>query len=96
MKLLWAPEAVHDLVRLRAFLEPNSPAAAERAATRIRRLAAALVVQPELGRVVENSPGLLDLIASFGAGAYVLRYRIYSDAVVVVRVWHSRESRRSG
>ena len=26
-------------------------------------------------------------------GAYVLRYRIDEDAVVVARVWHSREAR---
>ncbi|HEY3451984.1 MAG TPA: type II toxin-antitoxin system RelE/ParE family toxin [Myxococcales bacterium] len=93
MNLLWAPGAVQDLVRLREFLEPGSSAAAERAAARIRQAASALLVQLEAGRVVEDAPELRDLIAPFGAGAYVIRYRIYSDAVLVVRVWHSREER---
>ena len=30
----------------------------------------------------------------FGIGAYVLRYRIHDETVVVIRVWHSREVRR--
>ena len=29
----------------------------------------------------------------FGAGAYVLRYRVHDDTVVVIRVWHNREAR---
>jgi len=30
----------------------------------------------------------------FGASAYLLRYRIHDDTLVVIRVWHSREARR--
>ncbi|HEX7259558.1 MAG TPA: type II toxin-antitoxin system RelE/ParE family toxin [Candidatus Saccharimonadia bacterium] len=31
---------------------------------------------------------------SFGAGSYVLRYMVEkNDAVIVIRVWHSREYR---
>ena len=32
-----------------------------------------------------------ELLVLFGAGAYVLRYRVHRDAVVIIRVWHSRE-----
>ncbi|HTP49433.1 MAG TPA: type II toxin-antitoxin system RelE/ParE family toxin [Anaeromyxobacteraceae bacterium] len=93
MRLLWTPGAVRDLARLRKLLQPNSPEAAERAAARIRQAAAALIEQPEIGRMVGDALALRDLVASFGGGAYVLRYRIYSDAVVIARVWHSREDR---
>jgi plasmid stabilization system protein ParE len=93
VRLLWTPGAVRDLARLRGLLEPGNPEAAERAAARIRQAAAALLEQPEVGRVVEDVPNLRDLIAPFGGGAYVLRYRIYPDAVVIARVWHSREDR---
>jgi plasmid stabilization system protein ParE len=34
-----------------------------------------------------------ELFVPFGAGAYVLRYRIHADTIVVLRVWHSREER---
>lgn len=90
--LRWLPEAVHDLVRLRDFIGDKNPAAAERAARRIREAAAILRKQPELGRSVEGED-FRDLLAPFGGGAYVLRYRIDEDAVVVVRVWHGREER---
>jgi toxin ParE1/3/4 len=90
--LLWLPEAVHDLVRLRAFIGEKNPGAAQRAARRIREAAAVLRERPELGRVVEGEE-FRDLVAPFGGGAYVLRYRIDDDAVVVARVWHSREER---
>ena len=94
-ELRLAPDAVQDLARLRAFLGEKSSAAAERAAARILQVATLLVEQPELGRPVEDEelPGLREILAPFGGGAYVLRYRIDADAVVIARVWHSREER---
>jgi plasmid stabilization system protein ParE len=93
--LRFAPDAVQDLVRLRAVLGVKSSAAAERAASRILQVAALLVEQPELGRPVEDEdlPGLREILAPFGGGAYLLRYRIDAEAVVIARVWHSREER---
>jgi len=90
--LRWAPEAVRDLARLREFLGDKNPSAAERAALRIREAAAVLREHPELGRIAEDEE-FRDLVAPLGGGAYVLRYRIDEDAVIVVRVWHSREDR---
>ncbi len=91
--LRWAPGAVADLARLRAFLGDKSTAAAARAAQRIREAAELLRAQPELGQAVEGEV-FRDLLAPFGGGAFVLRYRIDEDAVFVVRVWHGREERR--
>lgn len=34
-----------------------------------------------------------EIFLAFGAGAYVLRYRIDGDTVVILRTWHSREKR---
>ena len=92
MILRWTPEAVNDLARLRAFIGDKNPAAAKRAALRILEAAAVLREQPELGRAVEEED-FRDLVARFGGGAYVLRYRVDPDAVVIARVWHSREGR---
>lgn len=91
--LRWLPEAVEDLARLREFIGRKNLAAAQRAARRILDAAAVLRQQPELGHAVEGED-FRDLVAPFGAGAYVLRYRIDADAGVVARVWHSREVRR--
>ncbi len=91
--LIWLPEAVEDLARLRDFLHPNNPAAARRAAKRILDGAKSLRRNPAVGRPVDAPEGFRDLVLSFGAGAYVLRYRLAEDVIVVVRVWHSRETR---
>ncbi len=90
--LRWAPDAVRDLARLRDFLGSKNAAAAARAAERILQAAAMLRERPELGHVVEDEDWR-ELLAPAGRTAYVLRYRIDEDAVVIARVWHSREDR---
>ena len=90
--LRWAPDAVRDLARLRDFLGPKNAAAAARAAERILQAVATLREQPELGHVVEDEDWR-ELLVPAGRIAYVLRYRIDEDAVVIARVWHSREDR---
>jgi plasmid stabilization system protein ParE len=90
--LRWAPDAVRDLARLRDFLGSKNAAAAARAAERILHAAATLRETPELGHVVEDEDWR-ELLVPAGRIAYVLRYRIDDDAVVIARVWHSREDR---
>lgn len=50
---------------------------------------------PYLGVPMEHDLAYRQLFIPFGKRAYVLRHRIdmASDTLVVVRVWHSRESR---
>ena len=93
MKLIWSPDAVHDLQRLKEFIQPFNESAAKRAVNRIRQMAAALASEPELGRILEDVSNMREMVAHFGGGAYVLRYRIYSDVIVIARIWHSREQR---
>ncbi len=52
-----------------------------------------LLEMPEIGRPMKDGEGRRELFIAFGMGAYVLRYRIDSDAVVIIRVWHSHEHR---
>lgn len=40
-----------------------------------------------------DDTGRREFFVLFGASAYVLRYRIDCDTVVVIRVWHNREAR---
>lgn len=90
--LRWAPDAVRDLARLRDFLGSKNAAAAARAAERILQAARMLREQPELGHVVEDEEWR-ELLVPAGRIAYVLRYRIDADAIVIARLWHSREDR---
>ncbi len=90
--LRWAPDSVRDLARLRDFLGTKNAAAAARAAEIILQAAATLRQTPELGHIVEDEDWR-ELLVHAGRIAYVLRYRIDEDAVVIARVWHSREDR---
>ena len=93
MTVRWLPAALDDIRRLYDFLLDKAPAAAGRAARAIRAGADRLVDSPEIGRPLADRTDRRELVIPFGAGAYVLRYRIHDDKVVVIRVWHNREAR---
>ena len=93
MKLVWLPESADDVERLFHFLVGKNPSAAGRAMRTILQGADGLLEHPEAGVPLGDGTGRRELYLPFGAGAYVLRYRIHYEDVVIVRVWHSRESR---
>jgi plasmid stabilization system protein ParE len=92
-EIVWLPEAVRDVMRLRDFIRNKNQAAARRAATRIKEATQILTDNPEAGRPVEDLLSFRDLFIAFGAGNYVLRYREDGARIVIVRIWHSREER---
>jgi plasmid stabilization system protein ParE len=51
---------------------------------------------PQAGHAMDDGTGRRELILPFGAGAYVLRYKIDGEDVVIIRAWHSREDRDGG
>ena len=91
--VVWLPEALEDMARLYDFLAEKSPDAAKRAAICIRAAVKQLEQFPDAGVPMDDG-ARREVFVSFGAGAYVARYRrnVNGD-VVVIRVWHSRESR---
>lgn len=93
--VVWLPEALEDVERLYGFLKEKSDAAAMRAAQTILQGAQILEKSPESGRPMNDDTARRELFLPFGAGAYVLRYKLDSvSTVVIIRVWHSRENRR--
>ena len=93
MTVRWLEPALDDIRRLYDFLLEKDPTAAGRAARAIRAGADRLLDSPEIGRPLADGTGRRELVIPFGAGAYVLRYRVHDDTVVVIRVWHGREAR---
>lgn len=92
--MIWLPEALADVERLHDFLKQKSPQTAERAARTILEGAEMLERAPEAGRPMADDTGRRELFLPFGAGSYVLRYRLdAARTVVVIRVWHSRQNR---
>lgn len=93
MKLVWLPEARDDIRRLFDFLVDKDPDAALRMLHRVRAGAATLLEFPRSGKRMDEDTERRELFVPFGVGAYVLRYRIRGEFVVIIRVWHSRELR---
>ncbi|WP_076791457.1 type II toxin-antitoxin system RelE/ParE family toxin [Chlorobium sp. KB01] len=93
-QIKWLPEALADIERLHAFLYEKNPGAAARAAQAILDGAGLLKSIPDIGHPKNDDTGRRELVVSFGAGAFVLRYmRERNDTAVIIRVWHSKENR---
>ena len=91
MTVLWLPEALADLERVCEFLVERDSTAAMRALRAIEAATDRLDALPEIGQPIGDRTGRRQLFVAFGAGAYVLRYRLHHNDIVVIRVWHSRE-----
>ena len=93
MRLRWLPDTRDDIQRLFEFLLYQDTLAAERAMTLIAEGANKLLEMPEIGRPINDGSDRRELYLPFGAGSYVLRYRLDGGTVIIIRVWHSREQR---
>lgn len=96
MNYVFLPEAVEDIERLYDFLAAHSPEAAAKAMLAIDDGIELLLANPLIGPKMDERPDIRQLFIPFGKSAYVLRYRIHTEAetLVVIRVWHGREDRR--
>lgn len=89
----FAPAALQDLARLREFLRPKSPAAAQRAAATIIKSIQLLGDHPQIGRPVEDmDPECRELVIDFGDSGYIALYRLRGDIVTVLALRHQREA----
>ena len=93
-EVIWLPEALEDVQRLRLFLDAKNPAAAASAGRVLQDGAKLLASFPEAGYPMNDGADRRELFLPFGASSYVLRYLIDERTVVIVRVWHGRENRK--
>ena len=83
--------ARRDLTRLRAWLAPMTPAAAERAVQILVTAARSLAEFPERGARIRAN--LRELIVPFGSSGYVLHYEVRPRRVLIARIYHGLEDR---
>ena len=85
--------AQSDLSRLHTFLVGKDVNAAKRAMLAIREAFRSLAHAPNIGRLVEDSEDLRELVIDFGASGYQALYRLEPalDAVTILAVKHQRE-----
>ena len=85
--------AQSDLSRLHTFLLSKDADAAKRAVLAIRDAFMPLKQAPMIGRPVEDSDDLRELVIDFGSSGYLALYRFEAalDAVIILAIKHQRE-----
>ena len=93
-QLIISARARAGLERCRTFLASRNRVAAGKASETIRSAFRNLAVHPKIGRPVDNTDDLRELVSSFGATGYVALYCFDSaaDAVVILTFRHQREA----
>lgn len=92
--IVFSPDALTDVERLRAFLDQANPGAARRAMLAILMAIERLQEFPHLGMTTEDAD-IRQLVIRFGASGYIVRYAVLAEAgdILVTRIWHGREAR---
>ena len=88
LPVVWRPAARDDRHRILTFLAQHNPAAALRVVEELTVAADSLATFPHRGR-----PGFRGTRELVIVRPYVLVYRVRSDAVVILRIWHGAQDR---
>ena len=86
MNIIWSPEAIQDLVSLRAYIAEDDAAAARRVVLRIvHDIEQLLPDNPQIGRP-GRVPGTRELVIR--KTPYLVPYRLQRGAIQILRVYH--------
>lgn len=91
--LEWSADALADLDRFAAFLHDQSPELAAVIAGEIIARAQVLSRHPKLGRPLSTREEYRQLILEVLGAEYVFQYRYDDSRLVILRVFHGRQSR---
>jgi len=92
--IVFSPDVLADVERLRAFLDEANPGAARRAMAAILMAIEWLQEFPDLGMTTADAD-IRQIVVRFGASGYIVRYAVLAETedIFVTRVWHGREAR---
>jgi plasmid stabilization system protein ParE len=93
MKVEWSAAALADLDRFADFLRQRFPALSAIVAREIIVKADVLSDHPLLGRAIVGREEYRQVVLRVLNAAYVFQYRLAEDRIVMLRVFHGRESR---
>lgn len=91
MKVRLTAPARADLLAVTDWLAERSPSASDRALASIVGVIELLRDFPRLG--MELPDGTREKGVHFGRDGYVIRYQVVDDALIVRRVFHTRQDR---
>lgn len=83
LKIVWTDEAIEHLEAIVTYVSVYDPAAAERLGRRLIELADSLAEFPNRGR--DAGDGRREMTTVW---PYILRYRVDSNSVVILRIRH--------
>ena len=90
MTPVWSPEAIDDLVSLRAYISEDDPAAAQRVALHIIHSVEVLLSEnPQMGRA-GRVPGTRELLIP--NTPFIVPYRVQGETLQILRVFHAAHS----
>lgn len=89
-KLIYTPEAIEDLRRLRDFIAKNNPSSAKKIAQELIHRIKNLQNMPMMGRPVALAPQP-EVVRDMIFGNYTVRYVIHAQTIAILRVWHHYE-----
>ena len=85
--------AYSDFIRVLDFLGNVNPlAGADLGETLIREIEF-LCKNPEVGRPFPAGDGVREWIVGFRSTAYIIRYVVKGDMLIILRIWSGREDR---
>jgi toxin ParE1/3/4 len=93
VKVVWLPSAISDLGRLEDFLTRDAEPNSGDVAGLIKDATRSLQDFPQRCRRVPGRLNFRELFVEARSQTYVVQFRITGQDVVIVRIWHGKESR---
>jgi toxin ParE1/3/4 len=89
MKIIYTPESVGDLKRLREFISTENPNAAAQIAKSLRIGIKKLKTLPKLGIEVKEAES--EMIRDLILGDDIIRYLLLGEVIYILRIWYQKE-----
>lgn len=93
MKIIYAEQALNDLIELRAYIAERNPYAAHAIARELTERLQHLCNFPQMGRLAKNPNNVVTNIREMVFGAHVVRYAHTEKSVTILRIWHHAQHR---
>ena len=93
MKIKYTLEAINDLERLRKFVEEKNLHAARRISSDLLDGISNLSKFPKMGLPVIRAPEP-ESIRDLFIGQYTVRYLTTDHLVIILRIWHGKETEK--
>jgi addiction module RelE/StbE family toxin len=93
--IVWTKPALKDVQALVDAWAEINPEIAAQVANLIRKAGQSLSDSPKRGAMVKDAPDVRKLQVPFGRSGFVIHYAVLEEEVVILRVYHGRQDRKT-